>query len=76
MDFNTKVWDNLPTNLKIQPMQLGSISLKVRPINNSFHCNPNYADYTDWTVVTTVTKDSIVSAITIISYDFIFIKRL
>ena len=60
-DFDTKVWPKLPNNLKASTDANWLITTPGNATTIVFTATP--LDYTGWTVVTTVTKDSISSAV-------------
>ncbi|MEJ2615545.1 MAG: hypothetical protein P8Z35_11340 [Ignavibacteriaceae bacterium] len=59
--FDTKVWGHLPTNLIHSTDADWVITGTPNATNCVFTATPK--DYTTWTVLTTVTKDSIISAV-------------
>ena len=62
--FETKVWPNLPVNLKTSTDATWAITGTPSATQIVFTATPNDAGYAaNWTVVTTVTKDSVVSAV-------------
>ena len=60
--FDTKVWPNLPTQLVTSTDATWAITGAGNNTNIVFTATPNDVDYT-WQVITTVTKDSVVSAV-------------
>lgn len=60
--FDTKVWPNLPTQLVTSTDATWSITTPGNATNIVFTALPNDVDYT-WSVITTVTKDSVVSSV-------------
>jgi hypothetical protein len=64
VNFGTKVWPNLPPNLIASTDASWAISTAGTATSIVFTATPNDAGYAaKWNVVTTVTKDSIVSAV-------------
>ncbi len=61
VDFNDRVWSNLPPKLISSTDATWAITTPGTASTIVFTATP--LDYTGWNVVTTVTKDSIVSAI-------------
>ncbi len=60
--FDTKVWPNLPAQLVTSTDATWAISTPGNATNIVFTATPNDVDYT-WQVITTVTKDSVVSSV-------------
>ena len=63
-NFNTKVWPNLPANLTSSTDATWQITGTPSNTNCVFTATPKDAGYAaNWTVITTVTKDSITSVV-------------
>ena len=63
--FDTKVWPSLPANLKSSTDATWAITGTPNNTNCVFTATPQTGLGYDWTVVTTVTKDSIYSTVVI-----------